>query len=284
MRTIKIEIVGRGPETDAPSVDDLLDQLRDYFDILRSVEEAVAEDGGAEIEWRVVDAGKNSPLSVEAGAFARQYAMNVDRRAQLVATHTARGMYALQVSAERPPFFDDRTLAKAERFFERVTNGLAETTVDYGADLPVTKLDRGMARAASANVQAILRPPLKTYIDKGSIEGTAHGFDRDGWGNPVLKVKRRGTGEEIRCRLAGQALDEIERRQVGEVWRNARVLLYGTIHYKAFDRISRVDAHTIRFLRSPSELPGLDDVVDENFTGGLRSEDYLEKLRNGDLS
>ncbi len=146
MRTIEIEIVGRSAETDAPSVDDLLNQLRDYFDILKGVEQAVAEDGTEEIDWRVIDASKNSPLALKAGAFSRQFAMNVDRRAALVVTHTARGMYALQTgSGERPPYFNDNVLVKAEHFFKRVTNGLAETSISYGPNLPAMRLDRGKA-------------------------------------------------------------------------------------------------------------------------------------------
>lgn len=58
----------------------------------------------------------------------------------------------------------------------------------------------------------------------------------------------------------------------------------GTIHFKALGRISRMDAQTIRFLRSSNELPDVDDIQDENFTGGLSSEEYLERIRNGGLS
>jgi len=32
------------------------------------------------------------------------------------------------------------------------------------------------------------------------------------------------------------------------------------------------------------ELPSSSDIIDEDFTGGLASTDYLEKLRNGELS
>ncbi len=40
----------------------------------------------------------------------------------------------------------------------------------------------------------------------------------------------------------------------------------------------------VQFLRLSGELPRAGDIVDENFTGGLRSEEYLERLRNGDIS
>lgn len=37
-RVIKLRVNGRGAGTDAPTVEDVLDQIRDYVDILRGVE------------------------------------------------------------------------------------------------------------------------------------------------------------------------------------------------------------------------------------------------------
>ena len=45
MRVVRIRIRGHGAETDAPSVEDLLDQVRDYVEILKGVEAAIAADG-----------------------------------------------------------------------------------------------------------------------------------------------------------------------------------------------------------------------------------------------
>ena len=102
MRVVKIKIRGHGAETDAPSADDLLDQIRDYLEILKGVETALAEDGQNAIDWRVIDAGKGSPLQIELGAFPRQYAVNIDRRTEAVVKRTAEGLTALRDRAERP--------------------------------------------------------------------------------------------------------------------------------------------------------------------------------------
>lgn len=83
-KTIAVRITGKGPGTDAPSVGDLLDQLRDYFDLLEILEETLAEDGQSAIVWRIVDATKVNPLTFTIQAFARQYAVNVDARADHV--------------------------------------------------------------------------------------------------------------------------------------------------------------------------------------------------------
>ena len=60
-----------GTEGGSTTVDDLLDQVRDYFEILGGVEETVAEDGARALEWRIVHAQTNSPIALEAVAFAR---------------------------------------------------------------------------------------------------------------------------------------------------------------------------------------------------------------------
>ena len=283
-RTIKLKIAGRGINTDAPTVEDLLDQVRDYFDILRGVEEAMAEDGASAVEWRIVDARKSSPLALEAAAFPRQFAMNADRRVELVIKHTVLGLMALQVGKGRPPFFSEKLLAKAEKIFERVTNGLSETTIDPGPGLPPVTLDRASAHAAINNVRSILRPPDKPYKEIGSIEGYVHGLGLDRWGNRVLKVRHRLTGDEINCRIFGEALEAFADVKVGTIWSGCRVQLFGVIYYKGIGRIARVDVQQVRFLRTRGELPDVDNILDPNFTGGMSTEDYLDRVWNGDLS
>jgi hypothetical protein len=53
-----IKIIVRGADNrgdDAPTVEDLLEQIQDFVAVLHSVESAVADDGKEEIVWRVTD-------------------------------------------------------------------------------------------------------------------------------------------------------------------------------------------------------------------------------------
>src|SRR5690349_12048870 len=172
-KIIKLFISSSGAETDAPTVDDLLDQLRDYFDIVNNIEDAMAELGGNVIEWRVIGASKKSPVALEIEAFPRDYAVNIDRWAELTVQYTAVGLNALQAGSERPPYFNERALSKAERFFGRVMNGLSLTKVDHGDGLPQVIVTPETARIAVRNAAAILKPAVpKPYREIGSIEGT----------------------------------------------------------------------------------------------------------------
>ena len=124
-RVIKLSISGKGADTDAPTVDDLLDQVRDYFAVMREVEKTMAADGVNAIDWRVVSASSNSPIELAIAPFPREYAVNIDDRADATVETAARGFQILQDRAEDPPFFSDKAIQTAEKFFSRVMNGLS---------------------------------------------------------------------------------------------------------------------------------------------------------------
>ena len=280
-RKIKLILKARG-EVDSPSVEDFLDQLRDYFEILEGVEQAIA-DGTNAIEWRVVGAMTNSPIAIEFEAYSKEFALDVSQRAKMVEGHTFLGLHQLRQGRERPAFFSDKVLERAKRFFERVTNGLERTVIEYD-DFPPLELTRHIAHAAAENTRAVLEPPDRPHDEWGSIEGAARGIDRDARGNLILWVHSRLTGDVVKCFVSGEAAEELADHKIRDVWRNRRVLVYGKLHYKGPGRLTQVEAIKIRFLRDRSELPDVDDILDENFTGGMRSEDYLARLRDGDLN
>jgi hypothetical protein len=282
-RKITLSIRARGP-TDSPTVDDLLDQLRDYFDILGGVEEAIAEDGSRAIEWRIVKATTNTPITFEAGAFPKDFGVNIDKRAEIVTQHTALGLSALQYGGERPPYFTDTVLLRAEKMFGRVTNGLDKTIIDHGPGLPALEITPVSARTAAANTRNVLTPKAKQYKELGSIEGNAQSIERDGFGRRILWVRYRLTGKNIKCMVSGEAERELENHQIKDVWRYRRVQVSGMLHYRGLGDMREVEAIRVRFLGDRNELPSIDDILDPDFTGGmrLRSEDYLARLRDGD--
>lgn len=281
-KRITLSIEASGAET-APTVDDLVAQLSDYYDLLGIVERTIAVDGTQAVQWRVVHAAKVNPLSLTLEAFARQYAVNVDERVNLVVMHTNQGLRRLRDTPERPPFFNDEAVRKAEGIFERVTNGLALTRIDVtGEDAPALALQPSIARLAAKNAMAVLAPVERPYKEIGSVEGYFESVSLDGFGRRVLHIKHRLTGDDVKCIVAGDAAKELALREIGDVWRRRRISVFGTIHFKAPGRISQVEASAVRFLRSQNELPDIDDIIDPDFTGGMRSEEYLAKLRDGE--
>ena len=282
-RKIKLSVKARG-ETDSPRVDDFLEQVRNYFEILDGVEQAITEDGTNEIEWRIIAATTNSPIALEAEAFPVHYAVNVDRRAELVVRETALGLQAIHKRGERPPHFTDKVLKHVHELFERVTNGLDSTIIDFGPDLPRLELTPPDARVGTANVNTILSPTDRPYKELGAIEGIAKSTDRDGRGRLLFWIHVRLTGDDVKCFVSGEAERELGEHQIREVWRARRVMVYGTLHYKGLGKLNYIDAIRVKFLRDRSELPTIEEIIDPDFTGGIRSEDYLARLRDGEQS
>jgi hypothetical protein len=185
---------------------------------------------------------------------------------------------------ERPSYFTEPVLEKAERLFERVTNGLSLTKIEFGDDLPSIEITPSEAKLAARNITAVRKPKEKPYREIGSLEGALQRVERDGYGRPLLYVKLRVSGETVKCITGGSAQSEVERHEIADIWKNKRVRVFGTIYYKALGQITQVEADAVQFLRPREELPRANDIIDENFTGGLKSEEYLERLRSGNLS
>ncbi len=280
---IQFTIRGHSAVTDAPTVEDLVAQIEDWFSILQGVEEAIAEDSIREIEWRVTGASMNSPLAFELTPFPRRHGMNIERRAREVKENIATGLSVLRSRAERPSYFTDPVLERAAKLFERVTNGLSLTRIEFGDHLPEIEITPTNARTAARNIASVRKPKEKPYQEIGSVEGTLQRVERDGYGRPLLYVKLRLDSETVKCLARDSARSEVERHEIADIWKNRRVRVFGTIYYRALGHITQLEADAVQFLRPREELPRPGDIVDENFTNGLNSEEYLERLRNGDL-
>lgn len=282
-KVVKLRISGQAPNTDAPSVEDMLGQVRDYLEVLRGVEEAIAGGSPSAVVWRIVNASRGSLLAFELEAFPVDYGINIDRRVEAIVADVAQGLASLQTTTERPSNFTDEVLKRAQSLFERVTNGLSLSEADFGKDLPQVTLTPNVARAAASNTQRLLEPSDKPYKSLGSVEGYFQGVETDGHGRRIVFVRDRVSGQVVRCIVSDAALSAVETHEIGEVWRNRRIQVFGRLHFKAVGKLGHVDASRIRFFRTRAELPQADDIVDPDFTNGLRSEDYLERLRDGSL-
>ena len=272
-RKVKFTITGHSEGTDAPSVDDMLDQLRDFIDILKGVEEAASGSSTSAIVWRVVDAKRSSPLAIEIEAFAT----NIDQRVAIVVTETARGFAMLQHRAERPRYFTDNVMRKAQRAFNRVTNGLGRSGIDFGGGLPKVDITATAGRNAACNVELVLARPDRPYREFGSIEGRLQSVERDGFGRRVVHIRDPITGDIVKCLVEAEAAQTLEGLEVKDVWRSQRIVASGMVYYRGLGAIEHLIANEIRVLKPRSDLPQFADIIDPDFTGGLSSIEYLAR-------
>jgi hypothetical protein len=59
-----------------------------------------------------VGATTNSPIALEAQAFPTVYAVNIDRRVEVVTRQTALSLQQIRTRRERPSYFTDKVLTR----------------------------------------------------------------------------------------------------------------------------------------------------------------------------
>lgn len=282
-KPVRVTITGTsGVATDAPTVEDLIGQIRDLTDVFRGVERAMLPERGTELVWRVTNASMNSPLSLELTPFGKDQSAAVAQRAWKVEQATARGLAALRAGEARPAYFTDDVLPKARKLYARVLNGLSDTTISFDHDVfePLV-IDREAAREVDAATEKAMGQASIPYREMGSIEGFITKPELDGHGRAILRFKARLGGAEIKAYASGEAFRQVERLRLSDVWHGARVRVYGLIHYRTLGQVESVNAYGMELLDQEG-LPSLDDIVDPSFTGGLSSEEFLAKQRDYD--
>ena len=280
-KPIRLTIKGSDASgTDAPTVDDLLGQVRDFVEMLRGVEDAVTDDGKV-LVWRVTDVTMNSPISIEVTPFSPNPAIFADSRAVVVQDAVRKGFSALAAGELRPAYFTDEVLPSAQRIYGRVLNGLAETTIDFESDddSPPVEISRATARVVTT-AAAAARPIRVPYREQGSIEGFVSNVERDEFGRRVLRFRSRLNGSIVKAVATGEAFQQLEKFRLGDVWDGVRVRIYGVLRYRDLGDLESVDATGIEVL-DQARLPTPEDIIDPDFTGGRRTEDYLEAVRYG---
>ncbi len=279
---VKITIIGSGDTgTDAPSAEDFLGQVSDFLEVLKGVEKAIDDSGENQLVWRVTNAQMNSPLLVELTPFPKNPAVFIGDRAEQVETATANGIAAMEHGDFRPMYFSDETVKRARAIHTRVTNGLANTTFRFDQKIsanPVT-INRESAARYAAAIEAVPRHVPIPYREIGSVEGFVTRVEHDGHGRAILRFRSRLRGEEIKVVATGAAFRQVGTMRLSEVWEGVRIRVFGTISYRDIGKIDGLHATGIEIL--DQSLPAtLDDILDEHFTGGLKSEDYLAALRD----
>lgn len=281
-KPITITVKGSDVEgEDAPTVEDLLAQIQDLVGVLKGVEEALADDGKKEIVWRVTNVTRNSPLRFEITPFPKSHGMNIDRRAERVVTSAAQGMQALASGGTRPAYFSDDLVERVEKLYERVTNGLAATAIDFSdyQDAPAIEISKPTVSGYVATIHAFRSPRPIPHKELGSVEGTITRVELDGYQRPVLWLRSRLDGQSVKCLATDGALDRIGHYEVGEVLKGMRITVYGIVSYKDLEDISSVEVDGVHVFADDDDLPGFDRIVSPDFTKGVEASAYLEALR-----
>lgn len=265
-----ITVLPSSEHPDFLTVQDAMMQIADAFALLKG-------EGSDGYDWRLVSATTNSPF-VAVGELIAMTAAPAGLLADAVlrADEAFQGLSDILDGEESHGDFD---VSLARKLLARNLNGVGLTRIDLDG---FPELVIGPERAATA-LETVAAPKLATSPKRvrGSIEGELvdAGHYR---GHPALKLKERGKGRVVWCRIPESLEEEFAgEASLRDVWNHARVRLRGWIEYSKTGGIASMTAETIQHVRS--RPVSTEELFDRSFTSGLDAVTYTDRLRDGDL-
>lgn len=267
---ITIDVVASGEHPDVLTIQDAMQQVLDFFNMLQDP---------PGVEWKLEKATTNTPLHVEAVAVSFAPSVDVSVVARQVKEHLARNLDAL--TSGKPPIDADFPIAAARRFLNRSLNGVGKTYIDLELGKPFTitpTIARVAVRAIERKVSNIFDIP-RAKSEIGSVEGTLKEVGTY-YNHPAVMITTAVGGVDVWCRLE-EDLQVIfqDKTTYADIWKHRRVMVRGQLNYADDGRLNVVDATDIRRLE-PREV-SLSELRDPRFTGGLSVTEYLDQFRDG---
>lgn len=252
------------------TVHDAMMQIADAFALLKGL-------GSDGYDWRLVSATTNSPF-VTVGELIAMTSAPPGLLADAV-LRADEAFQGLSDVLDGDQAYGDFDVSLAKKILTRNLKGVGLTRIELDG---FPELIIVPERAAMA-LEIVNAQKLATSLRRarGSVEGELvdAGHHR---GHPALKVKERGRGRVIWCRIPENLEEEFAgEASLRDVWNHARVRLRGWIEYSQTGAIASMTAETIQHVRSRPVASS--ELFDRSFTGGLDAVTYIDKLRDGDL-
>lgn len=116
-----------------------------------------------------------------------------------------------------------------------------------------------------------------TYSSYGSLEGIIISVGKY-YKSPSFTLRARLSGLGIKCVVQDELANSIGAElSFEEVWANQRVMVEGIISYNVEGEAANIDVRNI--IKIKARDISLERITDPDFTGGLSSYQYLERLR-----
>jgi hypothetical protein len=269
---ITITVRASGAHPDVLTVQDAMRQVLDFFEMLGTT---------PGVEWKLVSATTNTPLSVvgEAISLVPSVDVTVIARAQ----KQALAQNLRDIFSGRPPSDPSFPIKIAKRALARNLNGIGATKIDFEHGEPITFTPR----AAEEAIHTLEHKPATFYDlaaareEWGSVEGTLSDVATH-YNVPAVRIIESRTRDPVWCRLSAELETEFQDKATfKDVWAHRRVRARGLIKYGEGGGILYMLANDVR--RIEEKEVSLELIKDPNFTGGLSIAEYLDRFRDGTL-
>ncbi len=242
-------------DRDGLTVEEAMRQVLDTFAMMGRADPEAA----ASIEWRLVSANTNSPLTVVAEAKARR--PDIDATMVAVAQKRIFRRCVSELRAGKVPIAwnspDDRRRAK--NWLRRTGDGIAATRIDTGASEDPIVLTAEDAKIAEPVLDAA--PIGRPREQIGSVEGYLIAVETH-YHKPAIRIRERRSRAEITCIVP----DEF-RKQIADYDGSGKI-----------DRVTATKVHAIA-----GEAVDVSKIRDPDFASGLTAEEYIDQIRDGEI-
>lgn len=259
---VTIKIQPSGGVSTSLTVEDAMQQVLDYIDMLRAAD---LSENSEKIIWRLESAQTNSPLEVTAFATGPDPSVSVAYQARQTAERLSNAIADLEKGGAVPSWMEPPTANIAERFFKRNMNGIGRTDITINDEAPTT-IVHATAKVAAlsierSRIETQLEKPDWTRSEYGAVEGEILSATSL-WTKPAIIIKERLSGAKINCILSDELADEVgPTHSWDETWEQRRFAITGELHYNADGRLTKIDAIGLREITpSPVNLTELRDL------------------------
>lgn len=282
MPKVTVTIQAPAEHPDVLDIRDAMQQVWDFFDLLSG------DDDRDTLAWNFTYAATNSPFTAEAEAVSINSDIDITPIANARISETSKYLTDLRTGTRPSKNLTKRRRLAARKVFTRNTLSVGKTTVRFSlSTAPEVILTPATAQASLMTSQLQESSEVKYLADDrerqeyGSVEGRIVDVSSD-YNHPAIRIEERKSGREINCRVGQEVIDAIANAtSLKDVWEHRRVRVRGIVSFDASGQVTRVYAKSVTPIVPRSMTHR--DIEDKDFTAGLSTEVYLEKLREGEL-
>ena len=270
----RMTVVIRGQE--GLTVEDAMRQVLETFDVVSRADPSASES----IEWRLVSASTNSPLTIVAEAAPRKPGVDTERVARRQKTQFRAAISDLRAGLNPSQWRSQDDRRRAKSWLNRSKKLIAETVIDIGHEEPpitVTAQD-----AVTADYVLDLPPRVgKPRNQIGSVEGFLTSIETH-YHKPAIRISDRRTGADIRCIVPEEFRTQIAGSTgIEDVWHERRVMVRGRMHFNDSGTLEEIEA--IKVVPLPLRTVDVSEIKDPTFTAGMAAEDFIDEIRDDDF-
>lgn len=243
---VKIKIQPSGGVSTSLTVEDAMQQILDYMDMLRAADLSKPSE---KVVWRLESASTNSPLEVTAFATGYDPSISIGLQARQSAERVSTTFETLEGGGRIPEWMDDTSVNTAERILKRNMNGIGRTDIIIN-DQPPKTIVHSTAKVAlltieKSRIQSQLEKPDWTRVEYGAVEGevistTSH------YSKPAIVIRERLSGDKIYCILSDELANEAGiTHNWQETWEQKRFSINGELHYSESGKLSKINATSL---------------------------------------